>query len=189
MLLSMRAPMVRDRSERSPAPKATFESVVLAEIPVLYRVARRLVRSDADAEDLVGQALLLAAKGWAGFDGRHPRSWLIRILKNEHLGRIRSRAAHPEARIDDVPEPMEDGFWEQVSWHAVGENILTELDRIPEEYRMAVVLCDIEELSYEDAAAAMEVAVGTVRSRLFRGRRMLRSRLARYVEDGGGVNR
>jgi RNA polymerase sigma-70 factor, ECF subfamily len=172
--------------------KPSFESVVMTELPVLYRVAKRLVRSEADAEDLVGQCLLLAAKAWDQFDGRHPRSWLIRILKNEHLGRIRSRANKQETAIDDIAEPSEEGFWEEISWRAVGQDIMTELDKIPEEYRMAVVLCDIEEMSYEDAAIAMDCAVGTVRSRLFRGRRILRSRLAKALgieseETNGGL--
>lgn len=152
---------------------------------MLYRVARRMALNDADAEDLVGQSLLLAAKAWGKFDGRHPRSWLIRIMRNEHTGRIRQRASHPETGLEEVAELSEDGFWEEVSWRAVGTDILRELDRLPEEYRLAVSLCDVEEMSYEQAAEAMEVAVGTVRSRLFRGRRMLRSRLVHAIGEEG----
>jgi len=161
--------------------KPSFESIVLEEIPVLYRVARRMTLNDSDAEDLVGQALLRAVKAWNGFDGRHPRSWLIRIVKNEHLMRIRHRATRPEVAMEEVSEPSEDGFWEEMSWRAVGADILRELDRLPEEYRMAVALCDVEELSYEEAAEAMDVPVGTVRSRLYRGRRMLRAALVRSI--------
>ena len=162
--------------------RESFESVVHRELPVLYRVARRLASNGSDAEDLVGNSLLLAAKAWTSFDGRHPRSWLLRILKNEYLGTIRKRSSRPEVALDDILEPSEEGFWQEVSWKAVGNNILTELDQLPEEYRLAVTLCDIEEMSYEDAAEAMEVPVGTVRSRLFRGRRLLRARLVGVVD-------
>ncbi|WP_158409171.1 RNA polymerase sigma factor [Fimbriimonas ginsengisoli] len=172
---------LRDFFPRSHRQKLSFGEVVSTEIPVLYRVARRLVLNEADAEDLVGQTLLLGAKGWASFDGRYARSWLIRILRNEHLGRIRHRAIRPESALAEVAEPSDDGFWKEVSWRAVGEDILRELDRLPEEYRIAVALCDIEELSYEEAADAIDVPVGTIRSRLFRGRRLLRSRLVRAV--------
>jgi len=184
----MAIPTIRERFTRSNARKPSFERLVQAELPVLYRVARRLTRSDEDAEDLVGQALLLAARAWDQFDGRHARSWLITILKNEHLGRVRKKSSRPEANIDDVAEPSDEGFWEEISWRAVGEDLLRELDKLPEEYRLAVALCDIEEMSYEEAGMAMEVGIGTVRSRLFRGRRMLRSRLARAIgEDTEGT--
>lgn len=158
--------------------KPSFESVALAEIPVLYRVAKRMALNDADAEDLVGQALLAGAKAWAAFDGQYPRSWLIRILKNEHLMRVRYRGIRPEVAIDVVEEPSDDGFWQEIAWKSVGEDILRELDRLPEDYRLAVALCDVEEMTYDEAAAAIGVPVGTVRSRVFRGRRLLRARLA-----------
>jgi len=175
------------RGQKSLKPRNAFEDVALAELPVLYRVARRLTLSDTDAEDLVGQALLLAARGWNSFDGAHPRSWLIRILKNEHLGMVRKKAGRTIEALEEVPEPLEEGFWEEISWRAVGSDILRELDRLPEEYRIAVALCDVEEMSYEEAATAMEVPVGTVRSRLFRGRRMLRARLVHALDDCGTI--
>lgn len=162
--------------------KESFETVVNRELPILYRVAKRLASNSSDAEDLVGGALLLAARAWSNFDGRHPRSWLIRILKNEHLGIVRKRSVRPEVALDDIVEPAEEGFWQAISWKSVGTNILSELDQLPEEYRLAVTLCDVEELSYEEASEAMEVPVGTVRSRLFRGRRLLRARLVGVVE-------
>lgn len=163
--------------------RKSFESVALEEIPILHRVARRMTLNDADAEDLVGQALLRAVKAWNTFDGRHPRSWLIRIVKNEHLMKVRHRASRPEIPLEEAVEPTEDGFWEEVSWRAVGDDLLRELDKLPEEYRLAVALCDVEEMSYDDAAEAMDVPVGTVRSRLFRGRRMLRAKLVHLVGD------
>ena len=159
------------------AAKPPFETVVAAHLPVLYRVARRLCGGDVDAEDAVGDTLLKAVRAYAAFDGRFPRAWLIQILRNEHLGALRRRAVRPESQIDEAIEPSDEGFWRRIEWRAVGEDLLRELDGLPEEYRLAVVLCDVEEMTYEEAATACGVPTGTVRSRLFRGRRLLRARL------------
>jgi RNA polymerase sigma-70 factor (ECF subfamily) len=161
----------------------SFEDQVVPEIPVLYRVARRLTRNDAEAEDLVSQTLLLAVRAWDSFDGRHLRSWLVRILRNEFTALRRRVLRKGEVALDDIVEPGDEGFWREINWRMVGDRLVVELDRLPEEYRMAVTLCDVEEMSYEEAAAAMDVPVGTVRSRLFRGRRILRARLVSMVED------
>ncbi len=166
--------------------KEAFEELAIGEIPVLYRVARRLVRNPDDAEDLVSQTLFLAARAWASFDGRFPRSWLIKIMKNEHLKMVRSAAIRPETvRLDDAPEPDDaEAGWRDLEARMIGENIVAELDSIPEEFRMAVALCDVEGMSYQEAASALEVPLGTIRSRLFRGRRLLRDRLALLQESG-----
>ena len=166
-----------------PATRPTFEAVLREELPVLYRVAKRLIRNDADAEDLVGSALLQAAKAWEGFDGRHVRSWLVQILRNEHLMLLRRRGRRPETAFEEGQEPSDEGFWEAVSWGAVGADLVRELDGLPEDFRMAVALCDVEEMAYDEAAIALGVPVGTIRSRLFRGRRLLRARLVQSVGE------
>lgn len=160
------------------AAKPPFETVAIDHLPVLYRIARRLTGNDADAEDAVGDTLLKAVRAYDRFDGRFPRAWLVQILRNEHLGLLRKRAIRPESQIDEAFEPSDEGFWREIEWRAVGEDLLRELDRLPEEYRLAVTLCDVEEMTYEEAAFACNVPTGTVRSRLFRGRRLLRARLA-----------
>ena len=153
-----------------------------AELATLYRVAVRLCGNSEDAEDLASQTILNAHRAWESFDGAYPRSWLIKILKNEFLAMRRKRGGAGNVSIGQIPEPSDEGFWEEVSWNAVGDNILRELDKLPEEYRLAVSLCDVEEMSYEEAAVALEIPIGTVRSRLFRGRRLLRAKLAHIVE-------
>lgn len=145
-------------------------------------MARRLTPNAAEAEDLVGQALLNASVGWSGFDGVYARSWLIRILTNCHLRVLRDRGRRPQS-VELDPERVPEEPWAAIDWQLCGPTLLAEVDRLPEEYRLAVVLCDIEELTYEEAAAAMEVAVGTAKSRVFRGRRMLRARLAGLVGE------
>lgn len=167
-----------------PAPaKPTFDAAVRGELAVMYRIAKRMARNEADAEDLVGSALLQAAKAWDAFDGRYLRSWLVQIMRNEHLMLLRKRGRKPEVAFGEDQEPSDEGFWEAVSWGAVGEDLMRELDRLPEEYRLAVALCDVEEMDYNEAAVALGVPVGTIRSRLFRGRRLLRARLVRSVGE------
>jgi len=160
----------------------------MTELPVLYRVAKRLTRNPAIAEDLVAQTLLDASKGWDSFDGEFPRSWLIKILRNNHSKALRTTAARPTSQpIDDVELGVSPDFLGDLNFKLIGNRIMEELDTLPEEYRMAIVLCDVEELPYHEAAEIMDVPIGTVRSRLFRGRQMLRTKLAHLVDGASEV--
>ncbi len=158
--------------------KKRFEDVILLEIPVLYRVAKRLTLSASDAEDMVGQALLSAAKAWDAFDGRHPRSWLIRILRNEHLTDLRRKGSRPVTAPVDADFETACDPWPAVHAKLTAEAIVHAMDTLPEEYRLTIALCDVEEMSYEEVAEALSIPLGTVRSRLFRGRKLLRQRFA-----------
>ena len=159
-----------------------FESLVLPELPVLYRMATRLTSSADEAEDVVGQTLLNAAKGWANFDGRHVRSWLIQILRRVAID-VRSHSQRP-ASYGSTVELESDLVSSDQDVHEEAEMRLTQLelvkavDSLPESFRLVVLLCDVEQMSYEEAAASLEIPVGTVRSRLFRARRQLRDALA-----------
>jgi RNA polymerase sigma-70 factor (ECF subfamily) len=164
-------------------PKPSFEATALAELPVLYRVARRMTRDAATAEDLVGQTLLKAATAWEAFDGRYARSWMIRIMHNarsREMSKLESQLTH--VALDDITASSED-VWNDLDTRMLSASIVEELDRLPEEYRLAVTLCDMEELSYEEASVAMSVPVGTVRSRLYRGRMQLRQRLSHLCQE------
>jgi len=167
------------------AKKASFEAAFAAELPLLYRVARRLAGNETEAEDIVSNAMLNAYKAWERFDGRHVRSWLVRIVQNEFYAQRRRPAARQSVALDAVAEPADETFWQDIDWTLVGGDVLREVEKLPEEYRLAVVLCDAEGLSYEEAAMAMDVPVGTVRSRLSRGRNLLRSRLVRLGHELG----
>jgi RNA polymerase sigma-70 factor, ECF subfamily len=152
-----------------------FESNLRSELPVLFRVAKRLAKSSDTAEDLVGQTLYAAIKFQHSFDGRHLRSWLIKILRNEYNTLVRRESARPTVVLEEV-EGESESFWEEVHWKVDAEMLMKELDNLSEEHRMIIQLCDVEELSYEEAADALDVPVGTVRSRLFRARAKLRDR-------------
>jgi RNA polymerase sigma-70 factor (ECF subfamily) len=163
--------------------REALERTILRELPVLYRVAQRLTRDSARAEDLVAQSLLAATRAWGQFDGRFPRSWLLRILKNEHFRQSGKELRRGETPLDDAGEAGDDGFWEQINHRLLAEDLLRALESIPEDFRLVVTLCDVEGLSYEEAALAMEIPIGTVRSRLFRGRKLLRSRVVHWAEE------
>lgn len=154
-----------------------FERSVSPELPVLYRVALRLGCKHEEAEDLVQTCLIKAYKAWDRFDGQHLRSWLIRILRNERLMVIRS---HKDAisldEHDDIDIPVE-GFWTALSGKLEAERILAAIEQLSPPYRMTIQLCDVEELSYEEAAEVMDIPIGTVRSRLSRARQIIRDML------------
>ena len=164
---------VKDLDNNHPS----FERAVREELGVLYRVAKRLVRSAEEAEDLVQSTLIKAFRSWHQFDGRFLRSWLIRILRNEWLAGLRS--AHRQVPTEELSDHMQDEYplWNIIESNLNLEQILNHLDDLNENYRVAIQLCDVEQMSYEEAAAAMDVPVGTVRSRLFRARMELRKRL------------
>jgi RNA polymerase sigma-70 factor, ECF subfamily len=157
--------------------KGEFESRVKPELPVLYRVARRFVASQEEAEDLVQQTLLQAMRAWHDFDGQHLRSWLIKIMRNEAAAWSRKASSKVELlELREELEPSEE-IWDALVWRDQTNRILCELNRLPIEYKLAVHLCDVEEMTYEEAAHALDVPIGTIRSRLYRGRSMIRARL------------
>jgi RNA polymerase sigma-70 factor (ECF subfamily) len=166
------------KTDQSNVSKGKFGDVLHRELPVLYRVAKRITRRETDAEDLVGQTLFLAHKNWGQFDGRYVRSWLIRIMRNEWQNQRRKAGSRPEVELESMAEPSDEGFWWDIQVQIDAKTIIATLDELPDEYREAVTLCDVEEMSYEEAAEALGVPVGTIKSRLFRGRKLLRSKLA-----------
>ena len=162
-----------------------FEASLRNELPVLFRVAKRLSRSADIAEDLVGQTLYAAIRFKNSFDGRHLRSWLIKILRNEYNSHLRREASRPTVLLEEV-EGESEALWDEVNWRVDAQTLMRELDNLTEEHRMIIQLCDVEELSYEEAAEILDIPIGTVRSRLFRARAKLRERCADLlVADGG----
>jgi RNA polymerase sigma-70 factor (ECF subfamily) len=161
-----------------------FARYVLPEVEVLLRVGRSLTHRPADAEDLVQDTLLRAFQGMDGFDGAHPRAWLLTILRNAHINRNRRR--RPDL-LDDQDAAFErlaasEGSGaETPEGLVVGETfdkVVTDaLAALPDRFRTLVTLVDIEELSYAEAAEALGVPVGTVMSRLHRARARMRQRL------------
>ncbi len=157
---------------------------VVPEIEVLLRVARTLVPRPADAEDLVQDTLLRAFRSIDSFDGRHPRAWLLTIMRNAEVNRTRRRRP---ALLDDQDATFDrladdDGGHASPEAIVVGEMfdsvVLDALDALPDRFRQIVVLVDIDGLSYAEVAGVLDIPVGTVMSRLHRARTRIRDRLA-----------
>jgi RNA polymerase sigma-70 factor, ECF subfamily len=171
----------RCRVRAPDAPDTAFEQYVLPEIEVLFRVARSLTHQRAEAEDLVQDTLLRAYRSMEGFDGRHPRAWLLTILRNAHINRNRRRRPEllrdPEASgaapslSDTGPRP--DAFVDE----EIDVQILVALDALDTRFRQVLELIDVDGLSYAETAHALDIPVGTVTSRLHRARVQIRDRL------------
>lgn len=175
--------------------RASFEQEALVHLDMLYRVALRLSGNPADAQDLVQETILRAYRSWAQYTpGTNAKGWLLTILRNLFINEYRRRSRHPETVDVDTIEPFavfpeiqdEDPqatFFDRI----VDDEVLRALDELPEVFREAVTLSDVEGLSYEEIAKVLNVPVGTVKSRLFRGRRLLQARLYDYAVSMGYI--
>lgn len=182
---------------RDPAPsapldrEAAFREFVVPEVDVLLRVALSITRSAADAEDLVQDTLLRAYRSMQNFDGRYPRAWLLTILRNAQLNRTRRQRPglldDPDEvvrrlSVDDDPRSDPETV---LMDRLLDQHLDAALRALPERFRIPIELVDVDELSYQEAAAILGVPVGTLTSRLSRGRKRLRS----YLERAGGLER
>lgn len=163
--------------------KKAFATYVVPEIGVLLRVAHTLVLRPADAEDLVQDTLLRAYRGMDTFDGRHPRAWLLTIMRNTQVNRTRRRRPvlldDHDAALDRLGDNQDRHAGpEAVVVGAAFDTVVAEgLDGLPDRLRRTVELVDIDELTYAEAAEVLGVPIGTVMSRLHRARVRLRDRL------------
>jgi RNA polymerase sigma-70 factor, ECF subfamily len=159
---------------------ASFARIALPHLDAAYNLARWLVRDPAAAEDVVQDAMVRALDYFASFRGENARAWLLRIVRNVALTRLEQRARSREAPLDaepggshehladDAPDP------EAAMAHSEGMSQLERmLSSLPPDLRECVVLRELEDLSYRDIARITGVPVGTVMSRLYRGRRAL----------------
>lgn len=172
---------MRQDGRTNAAPNAVrFEALVLPHLDELLAFARGQVRTDADAEDVVQEACARAWQGFAGLreDGR-ARAWLFRILRRVVIdqraqeSRRSVEVAPLEAAHERVLESPDPGPFEHLLARLSHERVRDALDRIPEEFAMAVALCDIAGFRYREVAEILEVPVGTVMSRIHRGRKLL----------------
>lgn len=169
------------------AGEARFREQVLPELDVLLRVARRLTRNGNEAEDLVQDTLLRAYRSFDGFDGRHPRAWLLTIMRNRHYNLLRKR--QPDLLDDEVaqrvPARGQDGRQHGTSERALHDDfdpiVQQALASLSAKHRAFIALVDLDGLTYQEAADLLRVPVGTVMSRLHRARRTVRATL----EDHG----
>ena len=173
--------------------RVRFEEEALGLSDQVYRVARRLVGSRDEAEDLVQQTYERAFRSWRQYTpGTNLRAWLLRILTNLNIDRGRRQQRAPQMTSIDSNEagdyflfnklesqvPDENPDEERVLERLSQDSIVDALADVPHDFRDAIVLVDIGEFSYADAAQILDIPIGTVMSRLHRGRRILKKNLA-----------
>jgi RNA polymerase sigma-70 factor (ECF subfamily) len=160
----------------------TWEEVARDYGRFLYTVAYRLAGNDDDAQDLVQESLIRIRKGLERYEPGSLEGWLARIVTNVFLDEVRRRKRRPAVALPDDPErvlpttPAADEVFTGLS-----DEVQRALGSLPDDFRVPVVLCDVSDLSYEQIAQSTGVPIGTVRSRIHRGRRLLRAAL---VADG-----
>lgn len=160
--------------------------------PSLYGTALRLTRDKEDADDLTQEALVRAYEAFDRFDGENFKAWILRIATNLYINRYRKvRRQGKTASLDE-----DDNLYEPVAPaesepdhvmldHMLGHEVEHALSLVPDIFRACVVLSDVEGLSYDEIAEAVGIPVGTVRSRIARGRAVLRRELERYAVEQG----
>jgi RNA polymerase sigma-70 factor, ECF subfamily len=190
-------PSSEEKQRRS--RREQFETLARKYHRDIFNAALRMTGNYVDAEDLTQETFL---KAYVAFDqftlGTNFRAWLLRILTNTHINRYRRSRRTPDTvawedlaengnrRVPEErsPDPLPE---EQVLANVPDDTIAPAIAALPDEFREAVILSDMHELSYKEIADALDIPLGTVRSRIFRGRRLLRSALKEYAEANGMV--
>ena len=175
--------------------RVRFEEEALGLSDQVYRVARGLAGSREEADDRVQETYVRAFRAWDSFTpGTNLRAWLLRILTNLNIDRGRRKQRRPDTQPleegdyflynkieEQAGQPLEE---EEVVERLSQENVVSALSSVPHDFRDVVVLVDIGDFSYQDAAQILDIPIGTVMSRLHRGRRILKASLAeRAVEE------
>ena len=178
-----------------------FERDVLPMLPSLYGAALRMTRNPADAEDLLQDTTLRAYRGFASFrEGTNLKAWLYRILTNSFINTYRKKQREP--KTVDGPEDLDEWFLydrlgaenvarsaeEDVLQNIPDADVKDALESIPENFRMAVLLADVEGFAYKEIAEITGVPIGTVMSRLHRGRKALEKALYAVAKERGLVD-
>lgn len=163
-----------------------FESEAMPHVASLFRIARWLTRSQTDAEDLVQETLMEALRSFHRFtQGTNCRAWLVSIMYH-HQSKKRRAATHLHLVSDSEERIAETIPFEAPTPQSLtDEEVIQALRRIPRAFQEVVILADVEGLTYKEIAAATHVPVGTVMSRLSRGRKLLRTELAAYARAHG----
>ena len=184
------------------ADQANFTDVAMEFMPGLYSAALRMTRNRADAEDLVQETYLKAYRSYASFtEGTNLRAWLYRILTNTYINSYRAAQRRPEvADVEDVEDlylyhrigdlqaaGIGRSAEDEVFDHFTDDEVKKAIESLPESFRIAVLLADVEGFSYKEIAEITEVPIGTVMSRIHRGRKALQKALHDFAVARGLV--
>jgi RNA polymerase sigma-70 factor (ECF subfamily) len=184
------------------AEQERFEEQAMEFMPSLYAAALRMTRNPADAEDLVQETYLKAYRGFHGFEqGTNLKAWLYRILTNTYINTYRAKKRRPdESDLEDVEDlylyrrlggleaaTMGRSAEDQLLDTYTDDEVKAALESLPEQFRMAVLLADVEGFAYKEIAEILDIPIGTVMSRLHRGRKGLQKKLYEFAVDRGLV--
>ena len=191
---------VAAEAPRSGVTSDPFTVELLGHLDTLYSVASRMTRGSSEAEDLVQDTVVKAMRAREQFEpGTNLKAWLLRILTNTFINRYRRGGIERDLFEGPDAEPLSDAWISSSSMNAIRDpetqalrpiveaELARALDELPPEFRLAVILSDVEELSYKEIAEVMGCPIGTVMSRLHRGRKILQGRLRDHARAMGIV--
>ncbi|MGM0546736.1 MAG: sigma-70 family RNA polymerase sigma factor [Bacteroidota bacterium] len=173
-----------------------FEEEIVPHLDAMYNFALRLTSDPSDAEDLVQDTIVKAFRFFSSYEkGTNAKAWLFRILKNSYINNYRKQSKQPnQVDYDEVSSfyetiradrtdtsDLEDKMFREL----IDDDISNALEELPEDFRTVVLLCDVEGFTYEEIANMLDVPIGTIRSRLHRGRNLLKAQLKEYAEKRG----
>lgn len=175
-----------------------FEKEALPHMDILYNYALRTTGNEDDARDLLQETYLKAYRFWDKYEkGTNIRAWLFRIMKNSYINRYRKETKEPDkvdyGDIENFYNSIRADYadtndlQEKLFGNLLGDEVAKALEELPEDFRTVVILCDIEGMTYEEISEFIERPIGTVRSRLHRGRKLLQAKLFDYARKQGIV--
>ena len=193
ILLALQSGSDRDKHQE-------FESEALPHMDLLYSFALRTTGNEDDARDLLQETYLKAYRFWDKYEkGTNIRAWLFRIMKNSYINRYRKETREPdtvdyenvENFYDSIRDESRDStdLQQRMFGGLLGDEVTSALQELPDDFRTVVILCDIEGLTYEEIAEFLDCPIGTVRSRLHRGRKMLQKQLFEYARERGYIGK
>jgi RNA polymerase sigma-70 factor (ECF subfamily) len=176
--------------------QSDFRSEMLPHLDAMYNFALRLTMDPTDAEDLVQDTVVKAYRFFSSYEkGTNAKAWLFRILKNSYINNYRKKSKRPnEVDYDEVSTFYEtiradqtdtSDLEERMYRDMLDDTVTKALEDLPEDFRSVVLLCDVEGFTYEEIANMLDVPIGTIRSRLHRGRNLLRAALESYARNRG----
>ncbi len=192
-----------DAQKKSAEIREAFAREAVPHVDALYATAIRLTRNEGDAEDLIQETMLKAYRYFDKYEqGTNCKAWLFKIMTNTFINKYRKAQKRKEFLIDDdsrplaeravMPErnPLHQHFGDQdtMFFRLFGDEVKAALEEIPVDFRVVVLLADLQDFAYKDIADIMECPIGTVMSRLYRGRRMLQQKLHDYAVANGYVS-
>ena len=191
-------PVLLTAVTKSTRKQQDFEKEALPHMDVLYNYALRTTGNQDDAQDLLQETFLKAFRFWDKYEkGTNIRAWLFLIMKNSYINRYRKETKEPDkvdyGDIENFYNTIRaeytdtNDLQEKLFGNLLGDEVARALESLPEDFRTVVILCDIEGMTYEEIAEFIERPIGTVRSRLHRGRKLLQTKLFEYARKQGIV--